>query len=71
MSDNKKSPEKEKLLNRIWKRNRYRVIIFTIALVILISAIALTNIAISSVVVLQSLIQAETTLLGFLGIIIT
>lgn len=63
--------EIEKLLKRIWNRNRYRIIIFIIALIIVVGAISLAGIAINSVVVLQSLIQAEATLLGFLGIIIT
>jgi uncharacterized integral membrane protein len=58
------------MLNRIWNRYYTNIIAFIIALVVVISAIALTNIAISSVVVLQSLIQAEATILGFLGIII-
>jgi hypothetical protein len=59
------------MLNRIWKRNRYRITIFIIALIIVVGAINIADIAISSKDVLQSLIQAEATILGFFGIIVT
>jgi hypothetical protein len=59
------------MLNRIWYRIREVVVAFIVALVITIAAINIAKITINSAAVLQSLIQAEATILGFFGIIVT
>jgi hypothetical protein len=62
---------RRKMLNRIWYRIREVVVAFIVALVITIAAINIAKITINSAAVLQSLIQAEATILGFFGIIVT
>jgi len=62
--------KEEKTLNRLWGRIRIPLISTAISLIILGAATILADITISSVDVLQSLIQAEATILGFLGVIL-
>ncbi len=58
-------------MHRNWTKIYSIAIGCVIGLIIVVIAIALSGITLSSLNVLQSLIQAEATVLGFLGVVVT